>query len=167
MKYKKQIVLFWILVMLWMNIYPMFANLWIFYQDSDFAWQWLNNQLRWLYSPTTNDGFSARSSHNMKWNFTNEIWVKWRMFYKWLQPSADMMMGGYDINWDGKEDFLYGFDGKLYLYDIMAWATLWETKPLNISKIVSIESILWANQEKQIFITLSANPYIFCYYQPI
>lgn len=161
MKYKKQILILWASFFLLLNFNSIYANLWNFYKDSDFAWQWFNNDLRWLYSPTTNDGFWARSSHNMNGNFTNEIWVKGKNFYKWLQPDGAVMIWWYDINWDGKEDFLYWFDWKLYLYDLTSWTTLWETKPLNISKVVSIESMLWINQEKQIFITLSANPYIF------
>lgn len=75
------------------------------------------------------------------------------------KPSNDMVYSWYDINWDGKQNLLYWYWWKLFLHDLESGLNLWETKVLWIYKIISVESLLWDNMEKQILVAFGWESY--------
>lgn len=111
-----------------------------FYSESKYSWQWNIWAWDWSSKRFYWNVNNSRSTQWMKWNFNNEIWMKWRMFTKWVSPQ--IYMAGYDINWDTKEDVLWGYGWKLYLWDVASGVNIWETAVYNIQWLISIENIL-------------------------
>lgn len=156
MKYKKQVILLLLLITSYHFAYGLETP---FINDSINAWIW-----QWISSTTSdnpgnNDLNWWNQSHGMKSNFINEIWIKTKIFTQWTSISPSMVYAWYDINGDGKQNLLYWYWGKLYLHDLASWLNIWETKVLWISEVISIESILWNNFEKQIIVKFWNNPW--------
>lgn len=126
-----------------------------FYTDSQYAGQWSVWNLNFFQWRWNLD--NSRSTAWMKWNFINEIWVKTKIFTSWQAPSfVDWWV---DINWDGRENILYWFWWKLYLWDINSWLVLWETKVLDVKSLLWVEDILW-NGVKSIVVLLWEDRYL-------
>ena len=130
------------------------------FDESKVAWTFLWRGIQKWWSVKDNDLNWARSTNWLKWDITNEIWVKWKMFNWWVKPSWAMVWSWYDFNWDWGQDILYWFGGKLYLQDLSTGISIWETKALAIGKIISVESLFWDTLEKQIVVQFSEKPYM-------
>lgn len=126
-----------------------------FYAPEKYAWQWpiwivSGNQSRWNPNNT-------RDTMWMKWNFSNEIWVKTKIFTSSQSPSFYRWWE--DINWDWKDDLIYWYWWKLYLWDVSSWINIWETKVLDIKELLWVENVLW-NWVKSIIVLLWEDRYL-------
>jgi outer membrane protein assembly factor BamB len=81
-----------------------------------------------------------RNTLGMTGGLNRSLGIKWKQFTNGAEPP--ILHGGLDIDGDGNENILYGYGGKLYLGDPTTGGNIWETKVLDIQRILGVESIL-------------------------
>lgn len=155
MQYKKQIVflLFFLTLCFFGKSFALTSN---FYTENKYAWQWPISSNKSYMNASFRDPSWARSTWWMKWNFSNEIWVKWKKFTVWKSP--DIFLWWNDINWDGKEDVIYWYGWKLFLWDVISGTITWETWIYWVNSILWVEDIVW-DGSKSIIVLMSTSPY--------
>lgn len=147
----------WIFTLVfWLQSIGVFALSNTFYTPEKYAWQWPISSHRSYMNASFRDPDGTRSTGWMKWDFSNEIWVKRKKFTRWAAPS--LLLWWYDINWDWKENMIYGYGGKLFLWDITSWTNIWETGVLDINTILWVEDII-GDWSKSIIVRMSNAPY--------
>jgi prepilin-type N-terminal cleavage/methylation domain-containing protein len=118
--------------------------------ETNYVWQWplwdVYNYWQWIQTANHD-----RSNLWLKWWLNKTIWIKWKLFTK--AKNATNYFGGLDINWDSKENMLYWFWWKLIMWDIETWKIVWQTKILDIKKVLWIEDIMW-DWSKSIIVAL-------------
>lgn len=128
------------------------TNTWMLlaaWQPGSYLWQWNFGSVyfdQWLQNPT-----HERSSLWMPGNLSRAIGTKWKVFTGGKSPA--LYLWWYDITWDGNENILYGYWGKLYLGDTVWWWNIWESKVYDVKQIFWVESIL-QTWEKSIIVAL-------------
>jgi hypothetical protein len=149
MNYIKQIFLLIVWVLIFINSINTYALSESFYSDTKYSWQWPISE-RW----TPNN---SRDTMGMKWSFSNELWLKTKLFTATQWPSV--YHSGEDINGDGKVDLIYWYWWKLYLWDTVSWMNLWETKVVDVKELIWVENIIW-NWIKSIIVLLWEDRYL-------
>lgn len=124
--------------------------------DTNYIWQWplwdVNYKWQWIQTSS-----HERSSLGLEWWLNKTIWVKWKLFTK--NKTPDTYYGWGDYNWDWNTNFIYWFWWKLIMWDSVTKNKIWETKTLNIKKVLWVEDIMW-DWTKSIIVSLWENWYI-------
>ncbi len=118
--------------------------------ETNYVWQWplwdVYNYWQWIQTANHD-----RSNLWLKWWLNKTIWVKWKLFTK--PKNASNYFWWEDINWDSRENMFYTFWWKLVLWDVNNWKVVWQTKVLDIKKVLWVEDIMW-DWSKSIIVAL-------------
>ena len=134
------------------NTWSLLAN-W----DTNYVWQWLFWDINSAIWQSVWNANNDRTSMWMKGWINRSVWIKWKLFTTPNTPS--LYLWWYDINGDWKENLLYWYWWKLFLWDILSWSNIWQTKTLDIKAILWVEDILW-DGTKSIIVALWWDRYI-------